>query len=483
MADTPRRSEDDAERDLDDWLAFADEPPPPTGRSRGRGLAVAPVVIAVVIVVGIVLLRPTGESRDAAARAVSELGIPTEFHAAAVTGVASAPCEFDEAAICSDVSFTLRAGPDAGSVYEQAFVEGPLTPPFAVGDTAILSYRAPNATVLGSVENPCSFDDASTCWTVSVAIEGGSPAVVEVLDDDPVSFLLPGERVDVTYLDQGGDLVVTSAARPTVATQYQFADFQRRSVLLWLAIVFVVAVVALGRWKGVAAIGGLLASIAVLLLFVLPAILDGRNPVLVAVFGAAAIAVIALYGSHGFGPRTTVALLGMIAALGLTAVLSWVVVSLSRFSGFASEEATLLSIFEGIDVPGLVLAGIVLGAAGALDDVTITQAAAVWQLRAANPSLSMVELWRRGIAIGRDHIAATVNTLLLAYAGAALPLMILFVLARQSLGAAVNGEVVAIEVVRTLVGSIGLVAAVPLTTWLAALVASNRPVRQAGGHR
>ena len=190
--------------------------------------------------------------------------------------------------------------------------------------------------------------------------------------------------------------------------------------------------------------------------------------------GAAAIAYLALYLSHGFSRMTTVALLGTIAALALTAVLSAIVVGAAGFTGLVSEESSLLTLFEGIDVRGLLLAGIVLGSAGAIDDVTVTQASAVWELKATNPAMSPSDLFRSGIRIGRDHIASTVNTLLLAYAGASLPLLVLFVLSEQSLGTVANSEVVAVEIVRTLVGSIGLVAAVPFTTWLASITASGR---------
>ena len=215
----------------------------------------------------------------------------------------------------------------------------------------------------------------------------------------------------------------------------------------------------------------------ILLLFVLPAILDGRSPVMVAVFGSAGIAFIALYLAHGFNRMTTVAVIGTMSALALTALLSTVFVGLSEFTGLVSEESSLLTLFEGVDVRGLLLAGIVLGAAGAIDDVTVTQASAVWQLKAANSDLGATALFRRGLRVGRDHIASMVNTLLLAYAGASLPLLVLFVLSDQSLGAVANSEVVAVEIVRTLVGSIGLVAAVPLTTWLAALAADGQPVQ------
>jgi len=245
-------------------------------------------------------------------------------------------------------------------------------------------------------------------------------------------------------------------------------------VLLWLAVIFAVAVVALGRLRGVAALVGLAASIVVLLTFVLPAILDGRSPVLVAVFGASAIAYLALYLANGFNTRTTVALLGTLAALALTVLLASVFTSLAQISGFASEEALLVKIGErGLDLSGLVLGGMVIGALGALDDMTVTQAAAVWELRSANPQLPRSSIFRSAMRIGRDHVASTVNTLALAYAGATLPLLILFVQSRQSLGTVANSETVATEILSALVGSIGIVASVPVTTWLAARVVSE----------
>jgi uncharacterized membrane protein len=153
-------------------------------------------------------------------------------------------------------------------------------------------------------------------------------------------------------------------------------------------------------------------------------------------------------------------------------------VGLANLSGFASDEATLLNLESGaIDIGGLVLAGVIIGALGALDDVTVTQASAVWELRAANPALGSRGLFRSGLRIGRDHIASTVNTLLLAYAGASMPLLLFFVISEQSLASVANQEIVATEIVRTLVGSMGLVASVPITTLLAARVAATAKVR------
>lgn len=257
--------------------------------------------------------------------------------------------------------------------------------------------------------------------------------------------------------------------------QYGFADRNRKPALWWLAGLFAVVVVLLGRLRGLAALAGLAASFVVLLKFVLPAIVSGTDPLAVAVVGASAIAFVALYLAHGFGPLTSVALMGTLGSLGVTVVLAKVFVALAQLSGFATEEASFVSVATTrIDLAGLVLGGVVIGALGAIDDMTVTQASVVAELRQANPSLRPIQLFSSAMRIGRDHVASTVNTLALAYAGASMPLLVLFVLSEQSLGSIVNGEVIATELVRTLVGSIGLVAAVPLTTWLAVVALSGR---------
>jgi uncharacterized membrane protein len=287
-----------------------------------------------------------------------------------------------------------------------------------------------------------------------------------------------GQRVALEFPDESGqpdlsagDVVYLSAVDiEEGVVDYQYADQDRRLVLIALGLVFAVAVVALGRLRGVAALIGLVLSVAVLLWFILPAIISGEDAVLVALVGGGAIALISLYLAHGYNPLTHVAALGAFSALVLTTALSWLVLAVANFSGVATEEAFFLLALPDVDLNGLLLAGIVLGAIGALDDVTVTQASAVWEVHGANPSLDASELYASGIRVGRDHIVSTVNTLLLAYAGASLPLLILFTLAGQSLGFVASSEIVAVEIVRTLVGSIGLVAAVPMTTWLSSRV-------------
>lgn len=288
------------------------------------------------------------------------------------------------------------------------------------------------------------------------------------------SILMPDSPTTPDF-EEGEKVMLAYESEAEPGFEYSFVDRHRKPALFWLAVVFSVAVVLLGRLRGLAALAGLAASLVVLLRFVLPALLDGRPPVMVAVVGSAAIAFIALYLAHGLNHMTTVALLGTLASLALTAVLARLFVALTQLSGFASEESVIVKLSAGeIDAAGLVLAGVVIGALGALDDVTVTQASAVWELRAVSPDLTRRRLYRSGLRIGRDHIASTVNTLLLAYAGASLPLLIFFVISQQSLGTVANEEVVATEIVRTLVGSIGLVASVPITTWLATLAAPTR---------
>jgi uncharacterized membrane protein len=274
----------------------------------------------------------------------------------------------------------------------------------------------------------------------------------------------PGDKVVLNHIDGA-----------TRGFDYSYNDRQRRGVLLWLAVLFAVVVIALGRWRGVTALVALGASIAVILAFILPSMLDGNNAQIVAVVGASAVAFVALYISNGLRPLTTVALLGTLSALALTVVLATVFTDLAHFTGAQNEEALLVSIGTStINLKSLVLAGMVLGALGALNDITVTQAAAVGELRLHNPNMGRRTLYRSGLRIGRDHISSTVNTLALAYAGASLPLLMLFTLSAQSLGTVANGEVVAVEIVATLVGSIGLVAAVPVSTALAVLVASDQ---------
>ncbi len=294
-------------------------------------------------------------------------------------------------------------------------------------------------------------------------------------------------------IQEGDDVVVGKGAEPQgdpppgaeAPSRYFFMDFDRRAPLVALGVLFSIVVIALSRWRGLAALAGLGVSLVVLVKFVLPAILDGREPLAVAVVGGATIMFLALYLAHGLSAATTTAVLGTLASLLLTAVLALLFVEISAFTGLGSEEAAFLQISQQqVNLEGLLLASIIIGTLGVLDDVTVTQSSAVWELQRANPGYGLRNLFGAGIRIGRDHIASTVNTLVLAYAGASLPLLILFSVSDRALDQVVNTEIVAEEVVRTLVGSIGLVASVPITTGLAAFVVTSTGRRpRAGPHR
>jgi uncharacterized membrane protein len=278
----------------------------------------------------------------------------------------------------------------------------------------------------------------------------------EVLEGPDAGLIVPLDLFDAASaaLSEGEVIVLEFDERAAEGFQYRFSDRERSAVLVWLAVLFALAVVALGRWRGLAAL------------------VDGTDPLLVALVSASAIAFAAVYLTHGVTTMSTVALLGTLAALALTAVLATVFVGLAGITGLASEEAAFLQLGSvRVELQGLVLAGIVIGALGAIDDMTVTQSSAVWELRAAGRDRPMRELYRSGMRIGRDHVASTVNTLVLAYAGASLPLLLFFSLADRPVSVVANGELVATEIVRTLVGSIGLVASVPLTTALAAWAA------------
>jgi len=287
---------------------------------------------------------------------------------------------------------------------------------------------------------------------------------------------LPSEEPAGRPFSEGDKVFLGYSPDSPPGLRYYFADFQRQLPIALLAVVFAAVVVALGRWRGVAALGGFAMSLGVITFFILPAILAGRSPLAVSIIGASAIMLLALYLAHGVNVQTTSAVLGTFISLGLTGLLALVFVEAASLTGFASEEAIFVNISaEQVNLQGLLLGGIIIGSLGVLDDVTITQASAVWELHAANPAFGARDLYTSALRIGRHHIASTVNTLLLAYAGASLPLLILFTLAGARFGVVVNGEIVAQEIVRTLVGSIGLVASVPITTGLAAFVASRSP--------
>ncbi|WP_189887069.1 YibE/F family protein [Streptomyces xantholiticus] len=303
------------------------------------------------------------------------------------------------------------------------------------------------------------------CGRATVEVTTGKDkgrTFVEIVQPDAPRQLKEGQGVVVAYApDAPRDL------------QYSVTDVDRGVPMALLAGLFALVVVLVGRMRGVMALISLAISFAILTLFILPAILQGSNPLVVAVVGASAIMLIALYMCHGVTARTSVAVLGTLISLLLIGLLGSLFIDWASLSGNTDDNTGLIhGLYPEIDMSGLLLAGIIIGSLGVLDDVTVTQTSAVWELHQADPDMGPRALYRSAIRIGRDHIASVVNTLVLAYAGAALPLLLLFSIAQSSVGTVANSELVAEEIVRTLVGSIGLVASVPVTTALATLVVS-----------
>lgn len=338
------------------------------------------------------------------------------------------------------------------------------TDPTTGGAGATETY---SGTVTSVATEPCDSpgQEDFTCSEVEVDLEDAP--------DDSVTLIV-AEGTNVKRVETGDSIRVGRSSGAPSGSEYFFQDYQRGRPLLVLGILFAAVVIALSRWRGIMALLGTVISLIILVVFVLPSILEGNNPLAVAVVGGSAIMFIALYLAHGVNARTTTALLGTVTSLLVTGILALIFVGAANFSGFGSEEAVYLQISaQQVNLTGLLLGGIIIGTLGVLDDVTVTQASAVWELRVANPNYTATDLYRSALRIGRDHIASTVNTLVLAYAGAALPLLIVFTLAERPLGTVLTGEIIAEEIVRTLVGSIGLVASVPITTGLAAIVASR----------
>ncbi|MEU3858122.1 YibE/F family protein [Streptomyces sp. NPDC028722] len=316
---------------------------------------------------------------------------------------------------------------------------------------------------------PAKQEADKTCKKATVRVDTGEDTgrtFTEIVQPDQTRQLHRDEKVVVAY--------EPSAPKNL---QYSVTDVNRTFPMALLAGVFAVAVVVVGRLRGLMALVALAVSFLVLTLFILPAILQGSDPLVVAVVGASAIMLIALYMCHGLSARTSVAVLGTLISLSLIGLLGSLFIGWSALTGNTDDNTGLIhGLYPSIDMSGLLLAGVIIGSLGVLDDVTVTQTSAVWELHEANPTMGWRGLYRAAIRIGRDHIASVVNTLVLAYAGAALPLLLLFSIAQSSVGTVANSELVAEEIVRTLVGSIGLVASVPVTTALAALVVSaDRP--------
>jgi uncharacterized membrane protein len=354
--------------------------------------------------------------------------------------------------------------------------------PMLPGGTVVISRGIVAAQVTGVTAMTCPVETRPGCVRVSLRLLGdpqkGKAGSLVLPGDEAAPRLSPGDRIRVAPAEQdyGGAPLEPTAVDPTQAP-YGFVDFERRTPLLWLALSFFAFVAILGRRVGVLSLLGVIVGLILVTVFVIPAILAGESPFAVALVGSFAAMFATIVLVYGIGAKSLAALLGTAASLLLIAILATVFTAAAHITGRASEDATLLqSLGQGrISLGGLVLAGILIAALGVLNDVTISQASTVLALRRANPMQRFAELYRAGAEVGRDHLGATVNTLVFAYAGASLPLLLIFSSQGIGFSDAINREVVATEIVATLVGSIGLAAAVPLTTATAALLAARLP--------
>jgi uncharacterized membrane protein len=274
---------------------------------------------------------------------------------------------------------------------------------------------------------------------------------------------------NVTKYEVGQRVIVTKDDSPDGTEFYSITDFVRRDSLLVLTIIFVVLTVIIGKWKGLMSILSMVFTFVVVFMYVLPNLSNGTNPILVATIASIIIIPISFYMAHGISQKTTVAIVSSIVALAVTAVLSLMFISLGRLTGLSSEEAGMLLVQRSgnFDMKGLLLCGIIIGALGVLDDITISQAAIVNELIKSSEKPKGALIYKQAMNVGRDHISSMVNTLVLAYAGVSLPLLLIFIDNPHSFGEIVNYEFMAEEIIRTLVGSIGLILAVPITTLIA----------------
>jgi len=313
--------------------------------------------------------------------------------------------------------------------------------------------------------NVTSGAHADTCGRASVELLDG-PEAGQTVDDitlkatDYESGVSVGQKVKLFRIPMEG-----------IPAQYQFSEFARGVPLIFFTVLFVAAVVAVARWRGLMAIIGLGWAFFIMVYFMFPALVTGANPIMVGLVGGSAIMFVVLYAAHGFSARTTTALLGTLFGLVTAAILGWIATKWAHLTGVSSEDDMILSAAApDLQMTSIVICGIMLAGLGVLNDVTITQASAVWELAAEDGDGKRI--FGRAMRIGRDHIASTVYTIAFAIAGATLGTLVLLSIYQRPLFEVLATEQFSQEIVRTLIGSVGLVAAVPLTTAIGVAVVS-----------
>ncbi len=323
----------------------------------------------------------------------------------------------------------------------------------------------------------------------TITFEDGAPIIQQKLklkglsgswDDKEIIFDGTQHEVISASTYQVGDQVIVNSSKDADGNDvFYVTDYVRQGALYWLAALFALVVIAVGRLKGLRALIVLLLTFLVILKFIIPRILAGNSPLFISIVGSLFILVVSVYITEGFKRTSTVAVFSILIALIITGLLSVWFTALTKLTGFASDEAIYLMGLSGktINLQGLLLAGIIIGALGVLDDVIISQVTLVQELKRANSRLPNRQIYSQAMKVGVSHMSAMVNTLFLAYAGAALPLLILFSVKEPpflTFSQVINNETVATEIVRTLGGSVGLVLAMPIATILAVLFIKAR---------
>ena len=375
------------------------------------------VAIGVAVVAGAALLWPSQEKVD----------IPLPFQNAAGGAVTT------EAGHVLSSGMAECGGPEVGAV--------------------LTKYATPVA------------DQGAACVHAVVAIDSGP-------NTDAMTVLEFGSGPGQPTLAAGDHIRISRQVDQSGTTTYAFYDYERSWPLIALAAVFAVVVVAVARWRGLRALLGIVVAFLVLVVFLLPALRDGAAAIPVALVASAAILYAVIYLAHGVSLRTSAALLGTLTSLLLATVLSWGAIELAHLTGLSEDQNNEVAAYMGhVSITGLLLAGFIIGSLGVLNDVTVTQASTVFELAEVGDGSSRRAIFLGAMRVGRDHIASTVYTLVLAYAGSALPLLLLFSVANRSLGDVLTSESVAIEIARSAVGGIALALSVPLTTAIAAVLA------------
>ena len=376
------------------------------------------VAIGLAVIVGAVWLWPSQQKVDIPLPFQNAAGGAVTTEAGTVESTALAPC----------------GSPSAGQVLTTDPIEG----------------------------QPGGGECAQSVISITSGPNAGAETLLEFTPGPGQPNLLAGEDIRVIrQVDQQG------------ATTYAFYDYERTWPLIWLALAFAVVVALVARWRGVLAMVGIVVAFGVLVLFQLPALRDGAPAVPVALVASAAILFAVIYLAHGVSMRTSAALLGTLTSLLLAAVLSWAAIELAQLTGLSEDQNSEVAAYLGqVSITGLLLAGFIIGSLGVLNDVTVTQASTVFELANLSDDQSRRQIFVGAMRVGRDHIASTVYTLVLAYAGSSLPLLLLFSVANRSLGDVLTSESVAIEIARSAVGGIALALSVPLTTAIATALAT-----------